>query len=117
MAQENSDPQGSVSGLTLRQLEIYATELQQYYREERRLRGELEERNQQLEQRLQELTALNQLFQQHLTERFNLVDTYRWVLEQLQRLAQEANDLARQASSQTIAELRQGGGSDGDGES
>lgn len=114
MDKETHDPQGNVSGLTWKQLEIYATELQQYYREERRLRRELEERNQQLEQRLQELTALNQLFQRHLTERFSLVDSYKWVVQQLQRLAQQANELAYQASSQPIPDLRQSTDTDGD---
>jgi len=52
--------------LSRQQLEIYARELQQHFREERRLQQQLRERNGQLEQRLRELSALNTMFQAHL---------------------------------------------------
>ena len=52
--------------LSRQQLEIYARELQQHFREERRLRQLLREHNGQLEQRMRELTALNTMFQAHL---------------------------------------------------
>ena len=52
--------------LSRQQLEIYARELQQHFREERRLQQQLRERNGQLEQRMRELGALNTMFQAHL---------------------------------------------------
>ena len=45
------------------QLEIYAKELREYFQAERQLRETLEEQNRRLERRLQELAALNRLFQ------------------------------------------------------
>lgn len=53
-----------------RQLEIFATELQEHYYEERRLRTELETRNQELEQRVIELLSLNRLFQKFISQGF-----------------------------------------------
>ena len=44
--------------LERQQLEIYARELQEHFDEEHRLRGELEERNRNLEQRLREIAAI-----------------------------------------------------------
>ena len=69
------------------QLENFARELQEMYRHERQLRQELEKEKLNLEQRLRELTALNQLFQQHLARNF---DTERTYLE----LARGVQDLA-----------------------
>ena len=60
----------SFDRLSGRQMEIYATELQEHYHEERRLRRVLETRNHELEQRVNELLSLNRLFQKFISEGF-----------------------------------------------
>lgn len=52
------------------------------------------QRASELEQRVTELTALNQLFRKHLSERYDMIDTYRTLVEQLQGLAQQTRSLA-----------------------
>ena len=52
-----------------------------------------------LEQSLRELTALNRLFQEHLSQRFKLVDAYQEVIEGLTRLSQETNSLVERTES------------------
>ena len=83
--------------LSRQQLEIYARELQGRVQEERRLRKELAERTRQLEQRLRELTALNQMFQKHLGRQFEVVATYQQLLDGLRHLAHDATVLREQA--------------------
>ncbi|MBI2866700.1 MAG: hypothetical protein HYX97_00015 [Chloroflexi bacterium] len=83
--------------LSRQQLEIYAKELQARIVEERRLRQELAEQTGQLEQRLREITALNQMFQKHLGQQFEVIDTYRQLLDGLRRLAHDATALREQA--------------------
>ena len=73
--------------------------------EEHRLHLELEERNIQLEQRVMELTALNKLFQDHLVQRFAVVQAYQEILEGLQILAHEAGALAERAREHQISDL------------
>ncbi len=51
------------------QLEIYAEEVQELYKGERKLRRQLEKDKKSLEQRIREITALNDLFQKHLNRR------------------------------------------------
>ena len=80
--------------------------------EERRLHGELEERNRQLEQRVQELTDLNALIQEHLDQRFAVVQAYRDVLGTLESLAQQTNALKDRASSQPLPDLQNDVGPD-----
>lgn len=74
--------------------------------EERRLLQELQEQHQQLEQRVRELTALNRLFQQHLSERSAGVQGYKEVLDGLQRVQKEINALVDRAKSQALPELQ-----------
>ncbi len=76
--------------MTTVQLEIYAKELQMHFQEERRLRYELEARNKELERRLAELTALNQLFQQHLEQRMTAVASLQSLASQLEQLSKNA---------------------------
>jgi len=57
---------GTFDQLSRQQLGIYAEELHEHIREERRVRRQLEERNQQLERRVRELNALNAIIQRHL---------------------------------------------------
>ncbi len=70
MAKRGRKLEKSFDRLSERQIEIYATELQQHYHEERRLRRELETRNHELEQRVNELLSLNRLFQKLISQGF-----------------------------------------------
>ena len=99
--EEGSIPR-TFAQLGRQQLEIYARELQQHIQEERRLLQEIENRNQQLEKRVGELTALNSLFQVHLGQHFSVVEAFQNFVEGLQQLAHEATDLASQAPSRPI---------------
>ncbi len=67
---ENEIPR-TFAVLTEQQLQIYANELHQHYREEHRLRRELQSRNKELEQRVNELLCLNQLFQRFMAQLFD----------------------------------------------
>ncbi len=58
------------AGLTEQQFQIYADEFRQHYHEERRLRRELQRRNKELEEKVNELLCLNQLFQKFMAELF-----------------------------------------------
>ncbi len=87
------------------QLEIYAKELREHIQTERRLRQELEGRNSDLEQRVREITALNQLFQQHLDERTSVVKAYREIIDGLAMLADQFSDLAERARAQPLPDL------------
>ena len=70
MAKSGEKHEKSFDRLSERQLAIYATELQEHYHEERRLRRELETRNRELEQRVNELLSLNRLFQKFISQGF-----------------------------------------------
>ena len=61
--------------------------------------------DQELKQRVRELTALNQMFQKHLMERFAIVEAYRDVLDGLEKLVPDINILVERARSQPIPEL------------
>ena len=82
------------------QLEVFARELQEHVRTERRLRHE--ERNRLLEQRVREVMALNELFLKHLNERFAVVEAYRRVLQELQSLPDETRAVLERAQSQPL---------------
>lgn len=97
-------PSPSFDELSRQQLEIYARELQQHFREEQRLRTELEERNQQVEQRLQELLALNRLFQGYLEEHHAVINAFGEVVETLNRLARESQTVLDRVRSQRPTE-------------
>lgn len=98
---EVSSPR-SFEQLSRQQLVIYARELQELFNEERHLRQELEGQKSQLEQLFREMAALNRLFQEHLSQRFKVVQAYREVLEGVQKIAQEINALAEHAKSQSL---------------
>lgn len=74
------------------QLYIYAQELSDLYQREREKRQALAEEKLVLEYRLKELSALNNLFQQHLEVRVQLE-------ELLQRVAQALRELVAESSS------------------
>ena len=75
MAKRGEKLEKSFDRLSEKQIEIYANELQAHYHEERRLRRELETRNHELEQRVNELLSLNKLFQKFISEGFNSSNT------------------------------------------
>ena len=71
-----------------------------------RLTKKLEEQNAQLEQRIRELAALNQLFQEHLKERFEVAQAYQNLLDELERDPQDLKDIIQRARSQSLPDLR-----------
>lgn len=81
-----------IEELNRQQLEIYAKELRESLRKEQELRAELENR-------VRELMALNKLFQQHLKQRFDVIDAYKELVEQLESLSRDINLLADKARS------------------
>lgn len=95
----------SYDNLSRQQLEIYARELSEHFNEERKLRQQLEERSKELEKRVREVTALNTMFQKHLTERFALVQAYKDMLEQMQTLSMQVESMVKKARSQPIPDL------------
>ncbi|MFP4642112.1 MAG: response regulator [Dehalococcoidia bacterium] len=64
---------------------------------------ELQQKNRELERRVTELNALNNLFQQHLNQRFTVVEAYREVLESLQKMAHEMDAIRDWATSQSFS--------------
>ncbi|MBI4310891.1 MAG: hypothetical protein HY681_03825 [Chloroflexi bacterium] len=89
-----------VDSMTLAQLEIYAKELQEHFQRERTLRQELETRNRELEQRLMELTALNQLFQRYLEERSTVLDALQTLVGSLSQVSGEASNILSKVRSE-----------------
>ena len=79
----------SFDELTKDQMAIYAKELNDHFRNERKLRLSLTERNAQLEQRAREVAALNNLLQSHLAEWYKLSHEYRDVLQSIRELLAE----------------------------
>ncbi len=65
--------------------------------QERRLHQELEEQHQQAEKNVRELTALNKLFQEHILQRFEVVQAYGEVLDELEKLSQDMKTLVERA--------------------
>ena len=104
--------------LTKEQLTIYAKEVAEQYQTERRLRDELrksfegerrlrqeiESRNKQLLQRVAEITALNELFQNHLEQRDAVLGAYKGLLGRLDKLAQQTSDIVDWAKAQQPSE-------------
>ncbi len=73
--------------------------------EERRLNLELADRHRQLEQQVKELSGLNELLQQHLTQRSVLLKAYQEVREGLESLAQEAADLLEKTGTGQLPDI------------
>lgn len=59
-----------------------------------------------LNQRLRELEALNRLFQQHLGERFAVVEAYRELLDSLETESDNLSELLKRARSHPLPDLR-----------
>jgi hypothetical protein len=75
--------------ITKQQIAIYAKELNDHFRNERRLRGNLQERDAMLEQRAREVSALNNLLQQQLVEWYKVAQEYREVLSTIKDVLRE----------------------------
>lgn len=75
--------------MEFRQAEIYARELSELYRAERKRREELAEEKLVLEYKLRELSALNSLFQAHLEQRMGVEQAYRELVEEMKKLLEE----------------------------
>lgn len=61
--------------------------------ESKRVKEEINERNNALEQKVREITALNVLFQDHLNMRFQTEESFKKLIESIQDLSFEANQL------------------------
>ena len=95
----------TLEGMDRQQLEIYARELRQHFRAERKLREEVDGLNQVLEQRVRELGALNQLFQQHLVERSAIADAYNEMAKALEGVSRAGNALVDRVKSEPLPDL------------
>ena len=74
---------------------------------QRHLNQQLEDRNRELEQRVREITALNELFQQHLQQRSEVGQAAMQALSKLQELFKETNSLAEMSQPQDLAHFRE----------
>lgn len=74
--------------------------------ENARLYDELAERNSLLEQRVREVTVLNDLFQSHLNQRYGVAEGYEEVVEGLQGLVRQLSALLEKAQSQPLPDLQ-----------
>ena len=81
----------SFAEMTKEQIAIYAKELNESFRKERGLRTTLQERDSMLDQRAREVTALNHLLQQQLTEWHGFAEDYREVLLSIRDLLTEGD--------------------------
>ncbi len=75
--------------LNKEQIAIYAKELNDHFRNERKLRGNLSDRDAELDQRAREVSALNNLLQQQLVEWYKIAKEYREVLESINEMLKE----------------------------
>lgn len=89
---EGEIPVGSDEAIR-EQIQIYARELRQLYRQEKQRRQELEKEKQALEQKVRELTALNNLFQGYLRERDELLQAFHHLAQGIKKLAAEAESM------------------------
>lgn len=105
MAIPHQESPQTFGAMSQQQLELYAIELYNHVREEQRLRSELEVRNEELQQRINELTSLNRLFQGFMREYFAFTQSYQRIAAAAQRLADDAQELSRRVRPQSLSEL------------
>jgi len=75
--------------MTEQQIAIYAKEMNDHFRNQRRLRCNLQERDAMLEQPAREVTALNNMLQQQLVEWYKVDQEYRDVLSTIKDVLRE----------------------------
>lgn len=83
-------PEDRAKGASLEQVRVYARELQQLYRAERQARQELEARTRDLEQKVRELAALNQLSRDHIRQDLSAQEGLQDLLAELKALVARA---------------------------
>jgi GAF domain-containing protein len=66
---------------------------------------EMNKRNRQLEQRVREVTVLNELFQRHLVQRFSVHQVYEDLVSGLRRIAEDARELAERARLEPLPDI------------
>ena len=67
---------------------------------------QLESQHRELEQRVREITALNSLFQEHLKQRFEVIQAYRDLCVGLEETTRDLNALVERARGQSIPDLQ-----------
>ncbi len=95
--------QPSLEDMALEQVKLYARDLKELYRLERQRREELAEEKLILEYRIKELKALNELFQSHLEQRFEVEEAYKELLGELRELAEKLEGSAKEELKWIIA--------------
>lgn len=75
--------------MDFRQLQLYARDLQQLFWSEKQARAALAEEKLVLEYKVQELSALNTLFQTNLREKQAMLDAYQLLIDRLKALAEK----------------------------
>ncbi len=93
MGSQDNQARTTFEDLSRQQLEIYATELREQFREANRLRAELEQTNEDLGQRVRELLALNNLFRQRVSQHDEVTQGVGRIIAGLQELAGQAEEL------------------------
>jgi len=88
----------------LREAEARRTR-QESEEEERRLNSELGARNDGLEEQVKELTSLNTMLEKQLEQRGQLIQAHQVAREGLERLSQEAADLAKETDIGPLPEI------------
>jgi hypothetical protein len=76
------------AGTEIEQAKLYARDLSELYRAERKRREELAEEKLVLEFKVRELEALNKLFQSYLEQRFAALRAYAELIEDIKNLLQ-----------------------------
>ena len=104
MAPKN-EPVKTFDELSREQLVIYAIELNQLIETERQLRLELESRNRELQERVREIKALNQLFHKHLDERLVVTGAFSKILEGVRENEKTAHELAQNGGAVHVPEV------------
>lgn len=94
----------SLAQMGQEQLMVYAQELHRLFLEERSLRSEMEEKNRELEQRVREIQALNEMVQAHYAEEGQAIRAYRELFLEWKRLANEMQSLAVRGDSLLLPE-------------
>ena len=87
----------------LREAEVRRERLKSM-REEQRLSKQIQEEHQKLEQRVTELSALNNLFQKHLVETLEIETAYRELVEGLSMVSAQVDELWKIADAHPLRE-------------
>ncbi|GEM_PF-6901684 len=89
MEDEKAAPEQTIEDAGQRQLELYARDLEKLYWSEKLLRSALAEEKLVLEYKINELNALNRLFQANLEEERLLRETHVLLVQKLKQVLKE----------------------------